>query len=161
MLHEMQLTGVNCPPDSVLTTKMTSMQDKKPRILCLDDQRENLRLRKMFLEQFGCEVIAVEDADACLRVATHEAIDLALLDYHLSGEITGEHVAQDLRALFPEMPLIMLTGDPNLPDSAKKSVDMFFIKGASSPADLLDAMENLLPDHSLKPRHKPVTVSAS
>jgi CheY-like chemotaxis protein len=29
---------------------------KKPKILCVDDQLENLGVRAMLLEQFGCEV---------------------------------------------------------------------------------------------------------
>jgi CheY-like chemotaxis protein len=127
---------------------------KRPHILCLDDQRENLRLRKLFLELFWCQVTAVEDAETCLCTARKAAFDLGLLDYHLGGEITGEHVALELRVHLPHMPLIMLTGDPKIPDSARQSVDAVLVKGLSNPIELLDTIQELLPDCILKPRRK-------
>ena len=116
-------------------------------------------MRKVFLEQFGCEVITINDAQSCLSLASHEDFDLALLDYHLGGELTGEDVAHDLRALTPNMPLIMLTGDPGLPQSVKDCVDAFFVKGSSSPKDLLDAIDALLPGSFVKPRRRPMAKS--
>src|SRR5579884_448812 len=115
------------------------MSEKKPRVLCLDDQPEGLRVRKIFLEQFGCEVIVVTNAYECLHAATEEKFDIVLLDYHLgpSDTVTGEDVARDLRVCLPRTPLIMLTGDARLPASARESVDAVIIKGTSNPADLL------------------------
>lgn len=99
----------------------------------------------------------VEDADSCLTLAKREEFDLALLDYNLGCGKTGEDVAHELRSLFPRMPLIMLSGYP-VPDSAKESVDRFFAKGSSSPADLLDAIESLVPDCSLARRMRTTSV---
>lgn len=136
------------------------MSEKKPRILCLDDQRENLRIRKMFLEQFGCDVVAVEEAHECLQAATREAFDLAILDYHLAGEVTGEDVARDLRVMSPALNLMILTGDPDIPESSRECVDAIFIKGLGNPIELIDAIRNLLLDFDLKPRRKPITRAA-
>lgn len=132
------------------------MPRRKPRILCLDDQSEHLRLRKIFLEQFWCEVTAVEDAEACLRVADKAEFDLALLDYHLGSETNGEDVARELRSRFPNMPLVMLTGDPHIPESAQQSVDVVIVKGQSNPGDLLNLIQELAPDCSVKPLRKPI-----
>ena len=128
------------------------MQGKRPRILCLDDQPANLLVRKVLLEQFGCEVVAVHDSQACLRAATDEQFDLALLDYHLAERVTGEDVARDLRLCAPRMVLVMLTGDPKLPESAAQSVDAVLTKGLSGPQQLLQLIEDLVPGCSLKPR---------
>jgi CheY-like chemotaxis protein len=132
------------------------MDATKPRILCLDDMPENLRVRKFFLEQFGCEVVTVADSSACLQAATQEVFDLVLLDYHLAEEVTGEDVARDLRALLPEIPLVMLTGDPRIPQSACDCVDAVLIKGPSGPAELLDTIQRLLPHRPIRPRHQTV-----
>lgn len=91
------------------------MDATKARILCLDDQPENLLVRKVLLEQFGCEVVTVTDSSACLQGAAQEVFDLVLLDYHLAERVTGEDVARDLRVLLPRVPLLMLTGDPLIP----------------------------------------------
>lgn len=136
------------------------MPEKTPRILCLDDQRENLRLRKLFLEQFGCEVLTVEDAQECLQIAAREPLDLAILDYHLSGTMTGEDVARDLRMMVPDLALMMLSGDPHIPESAKECVDAVFLKGSGAPGELIELIRGLLPDCELKPRRKPITRDA-
>lgn len=137
--------------------KDPKMTGKKPRILCLDDQPDNLGLRKIFLELFGCEVAAVTDADSCLEAADEENFDLAILDYHLMEESTGEDVANELRRRFPEMRLVMLTGDPNVPPSVDSCVDALIIKGTSNPSELLDTIEQLLPDCYVKPRRKHIS----
>lgn len=130
------------------------MKGRRPRILCLDDQPSNLLIRKALLEQFGCEVTAVGDAQSCLTAATRQSFDLALLDYHLGGETTGADVADDLRICAPGMILVMLTGDPRIPESARKSVDAVLTKGSSCPEDLFKMIEEFLPDCVVNPRHR-------
>ncbi len=128
----------------------------KPRILCIDDQVENLRVRGMLLEQFGCDVVQVQDHQSALRAVTEGGIDLIVIDYHLAAGATGDEIARDVRVMNPRLPLIMLTGDSKLPESASASVDAVLIKGASNPRALLDLIERLVPEAHLKPRRPPV-----
>jgi CheY-like chemotaxis protein len=130
------------------------MEAAKPRILCLDDKPENLRIRKTLLEQFGCDVVTVTDSRACLHRVAQESFDLVLLDYHLNEQVTGEDVARDINVLFPLMPLVMLTGDPGIPKSAWECVDEVVIKGVSGPGQLLDTIQRLLPGSRIKPRRE-------
>ena len=125
---------------------------RKPTVLCVDDQEENLRIRVLLLQQFGCETFVAHDATAAIRTATDEDIDLVLIDYHLANDETGEQVARYLRVLKPRLPLIMLTGDVYLPDSACECVDAVLTKGLSGPAELLDTIQRLLPEAALRPR---------
>lgn len=130
------------------------MEATKPRILCLDDKPENLRIRKTLLEQFGCEVVTVTDSSTCLHRVAQESFDLVLLDYHLAEQVTGEDVARDIGVLLPRMPLVMLTGDPEIPKSAWECVDEVVIKGSGGPTQLLDTLQRLLPRSRIKPRHE-------
>ena len=125
---------------------------KKPKILCVDDQVENLRVRAMLLEQFGCEVVEVQDHQSALREVSEDSIDLIVIDYHLARGQTGEEIARDVRVMRPELPLIMLTGDSKLPDSAAECVDAVLIKGSSNPRALLELIEKLVPGAQLRPR---------
>lgn len=125
---------------------------RKPRILCIDDRIENLRIRAMLLEQFGCETIAVQDHQSALKAVSEDNIDLLLIDYHLAGGETGEDIARDVRVMRPAIPLVMLTGDSKLPDSACECVDAVLIKGISNPGTLLETVQKLLPDAELRPR---------
>jgi two-component system response regulator GlrR len=126
---------------------------KKPRILCIDDLADNLRIRTMFLEAFGCETVAVQDHPSALRAVAEGNIDLLIIDYHLANGATGEEIARDVRVLYPHLPLIMLTGDSRLPQSAIDSVDAVLIKGVSNPTALLDLIQQLVPDAVLRSRH--------
>jgi CheY-like chemotaxis protein len=126
---------------------------KKPTILCVDDQASNLTIRAMLLEQFGCAPLTAVDHRSALQVLSNNHIDLAVIDYHLALGETGEDIARDLRVLCPDLPMIMLTGDSKLPQSAIEAVDEVLIKGASSPRALLDLIEKLLPAAELRPRH--------
>lgn len=122
-----------------------------PKVVCIDDQINNLRVRKLLLEQFGCEVIAVSDPFTGLSEISSSKPDIVLLDYHLANGVTGEEVARDIRAVLPRVPIVFLTGDPHLPKSAHESVDAVLVKGASSPADLLATIRRLVPDAFVKP----------
>jgi CheY-like chemotaxis protein len=127
---------------------------KKPTVLCVDDQLPNLHIRTMLLEQFGCNAIAAEDHLSALRAISENQIDLAIVDYHLARGETGEEIARDIRVMHPDLPLIMLTGDTGVPDSAAAIVDAVVIKGASNPKALLDLIEKLVPEATLRPRRK-------
>jgi CheY-like chemotaxis protein len=125
---------------------------KKPKILCVDDQVENLRVRGMLLEQFGCEVVLAQDHRSTLREVTEDGIDLVVIDYHLANGESGEDVARDVRVLRPQLPLILLSGDAKLPESASRIVDAVLVKGASDPKELLGLIEELVPGTKLLPR---------
>jgi len=125
---------------------------RTPTVLCVDDRADNLLIRKLMLEQFGCKVVTANDASSCLSALNEHRIDLVLIDYHLAKDTNGEELARRIRMEVPALPLIMLTGDPKIPDSARESVDAVLIKGASNPRDLLDLIEDLIPDTTLRAR---------
>jgi CheY-like chemotaxis protein len=124
---------------------------RKATVLCVDDRMDSLLIRKLMLEQFGCKVLTVADSRSCVN-ALNDSVDLVVIDYHLAGAMNGEELARGIRKARPQLPLIMLTGDPMIPESARDSVDAVLIKGASNPRDLLDLIEDLVPEATLKPR---------
>lgn len=130
---------------------------KKPLVLCVDDQATNLQVRTLMLQQFGCSTLSAVDHQSALRAATESDVDVVVIDYHLADGETGEEVAHDLRIVRPQLPLIMLTGDSRLPDSAVASVDAVLVKGSSNPGALMDLIEQLVPDAKLRAR-KPMLV---
>ena len=134
---------------------------KKPTILCVDDQEVNLRVRVLMLQQFGCNTLTAHDHTSSIRMATENSIDLALIDYHLENGETGEQVAQDMRVLKPRTPLVMLTGDVRLPDCAIECVDAVLTKGSSSPAELFEIIQRLVPRRRAAPTQSDVDSNAS
>ena len=130
---------------------------KKPLVLCVDDQAPNLQVRTLMLQQFGCATLTATDHSSTLRVVSESNVDVVVIDYHLAHGENGEEIANDLRIMRPRLPLIMLTGDNQLPESAIASVNAVLIKGSSDPRALMDLIEQLVPDAELRTR-KPMLV---
>ena len=78
------------------------------QILVVDDDVTLQEILGFFLGE-ACEVrSSATGADALLRVC-HEPVDLVVLDYRLPDR-TGLEILTDLRAIRPNLPVVMLTG---------------------------------------------------
>jgi CheY-like chemotaxis protein len=91
----------------------------------------------------GFRVIQAASADEALRVLQGGvAIDLVLTDVRMPGVLDGVDLARRVRATWPRLKIIMVSGDlPGIP--ADGSVDLFFAK-PYSPAYVSDAVKLLL-----------------
>lgn len=115
-----------------------------PRILCVDDRVSSLEVRRTMLSQLGYDVLIASEPPCALAILGKVEVDLVILDYSFPGHMTGEELARQIRAEKPDLPLIMLSGYPDLPNSARESVDVFVLKGAGGPTELLNAIAGLL-----------------
>ncbi len=129
-------------------------EPKKPiRVLLLDDREENLLLRSTILRQQGYEAVtavSIEEAQEKL-----DAIDIAVLDYHLGRGKFGTDVASSLRQKHPEVPIIILSATLERGFGGGMA-DMHLLKGYSSVDDMLAALRSF----ESKKRGKPVVVDA-
>jgi two-component system OmpR family response regulator len=122
------------------------------RVLLLDDRAENLLLRSTILRKYGYlteTASSIEEAEALL-----DAIDIAVLDYHLGAGLFGTDVAAKLRRLHPQVPIIILSA--TLERRFGGPEDMHLLKGYSSIDDLVTALRSF----EAKLRGKPVVVDA-
>ncbi len=133
--------------------KAATEQPRRPiRVLLLDDRQENLLLRSTILRQKGYEVVtsaSIEEAESKLS-----DIDIAVLDYHLGAGKFGTDVADSLRSLRPQVPIIILSA--TLERKFGGIADMHLLKGHSSVDDLVQALRTF----EAKKRGKPVVVDA-
>jgi CheY-like chemotaxis protein len=120
---------------------------KKPLILCVEDDWNGLEGRKVLLEEIGCRVLASTSGVEALHLFASYAIDLVLLEYHMP-EMRGDAMAACMKASHPEIPIVLLSGDDELPESVLELVDVFVSK-SESPANLLLIVEHLLDLHFL------------
>lgn len=119
----------------------------RPLILCVDDEWNGLEGRKMLLEESGYEVLVAANGAEGLQLFGSYPIDLVLLDYHMP-QMSGEVVAERMKASQPGIPIALLSGDEGLPESVLRSVDAFVSK-SESPASLLKIVRHLLDLHFL------------
>ncbi len=92
-------------------------------ILCVDDDRETLSLRKQLLEAHGYSVITAQSGAEGLRTFSEgQTVDLVLLDYAMPG-LTGEQVAKEMKLVHPAVPIVVMSAFPDLPDGLLRMVD--------------------------------------
>ena len=115
---------------------------RKPVILCVDDEWNGLEGRKMLLEERGYKVLVATNGTEALHLFAIHPVDLVLLDYHMP-QMTGDVVAERMRASQPDIPLALLSADEALPESALKWVDAYVSK-SESPANLLQIVDRLV-----------------
>lgn len=116
----------------------------RPLILCIDDEELGLRVRKIVLERAGYRVATAIDGQLGLSIFAQERVDLVVLDYSMPS-MDGGAVAQEMRRLRPEIPIILLSAYINLPPEVVRMVDCTMLKG-DGPGVLLRTIKDLLPE---------------
>ena len=111
-------------------------------LLCVDDRLTSLQARKLLLEHEGYAVLTATNGMAGLELYVSRSVDLVLLDYNMPG-LNGAALAQKMRALKPEVPLVMLSGLFEPPAEAAGLIDAYISKG-QNPRVLLNQIDQLL-----------------
>jgi CheY-like chemotaxis protein len=119
------------------------MNDFKPLVLCVDDEKVGLHVRKILLERSGFRVLTAMDGTTGLQVFAENPVDAVVLDYAMPGMDGGE-VAAQMRAIKPEIPLVLLSAYLGLPPEVTTLVNVYMTKGEGAPA-LLGKLRGLLP----------------
>lgn len=90
-----------------------------PSVLIIDDEPNIRRMVGALLEAEGFEVRDASDGQAGLARALEWEPDLVLLDLMMPGLLDGMATLEQLRARFPELPVVMMSGRAGLADAVK------------------------------------------
>src|SRR6476660_9205720 len=96
-------------------------------LLCIDDNEDLLECEKSFLESYGYTVLTAPSGGKGLELAAVYPVDIVIVDY-LMPEMNGHEVAREIRKLSPQTPIIMLSGEMNVPEQILKWVDALVAK---------------------------------
>ncbi|HEY4900146.1 MAG TPA: response regulator [Terriglobales bacterium] len=121
-------------------TKMDSVRSKT--VLCVDDEKIGLRVRKIMLESRGYAVLTATNGPDGLRVFDENHVDLVLLDYFMP-DLNGGEVASEMRRRRPDVPIVFLSAYFSLPPEALELANAFITKG-DPPDVLIDRIQQLL-----------------
>jgi len=100
-------------------------------ILCIDDDDGMLGYQKALLERRGYKVLTADSARRGLEIAAVCAIAAVILDYHMP-EMNGHEVATEIKRLRPQVPIVMVSSDDEIPEQALNVVDAFVSKNEAS-----------------------------
>jgi CheY-like chemotaxis protein len=102
------------------------MRETPAAVLCIDDEEPALVLRRVLLENAGYRVFT------------------ALTGKQGIADMDGLDVAEQLKALSPKTPIIVLSGYTSILDEGLGKVDLWLRKGEGDPEQLLSAVMQAL-----------------
>jgi CheY-like chemotaxis protein len=111
-------------------------------VLCVDDEKIGLRVRKIMLESRGYKVLTANDGAEGLKLFDENHVDLVVLDYFMP-ELNGGEVAAEMRRRRPGVPIVFLSAYFSLPQEALQVADAFITKG-DPPDVLIERIQTLL-----------------
>jgi len=111
-------------------------------VLCVEDEDQQLKLRKLLFESEGFNVLTAQTGRQALELFQAHAVDAVVLDYWMAG-MNGMAVATELKRLRPTIPIIVLSGWTSLPGETIGLVDAWFQKAQIQPAELVSTVSRL------------------
>ena len=116
--------------------------ENRTTVLYVDDNPKSSRLLTSVLEECRFRVIARNDPQEALALCQRTYFDLALLDYEMPM-MSGSKLAQEIKFLVPDVPIVLISGKSTLPPSELVFVDAHFGFGTALD-DLLWTMRILV-----------------
>ncbi|MFK7804082.1 MAG: response regulator transcription factor [Anaerolineae bacterium] len=117
------------------------------KILLVDDDPTGSSLLKMFLELENFSVTTVHDLEQA-RHALDENTRLVLLDYHLSRNVSGLLLLEEIRAgktdSAKETPVIITSGDDRANQASIEQGANAFMHKPFGPSDLVAVIHTLI-----------------
>lgn len=87
------------------------------RVLIVDDEHTMRQLLRTHLKRQSYEVLESENAEVALPVVRTEGLDLVITDVNLGVGQTGMALLQEIKKIQPDLPVIIMTGIPNIDDA--------------------------------------------
>jgi len=135
----------------------------KKTILCVDDNEQNLSVRKVMLETRGYRVVACNNGQDALEAFRRGGIDLVLSDLLMPG-LDGTDLIDRIKSESPCLPAILFSGKIKVYEKDTRA-DVFLPKGTYAPAELLERIRTLLvrkrgPKRAVRPEETDVAVAS-
>lgn len=107
-------------------------------LLCIHRDPGQLK----FLQEHGYELVTAANGDEGLRLFRSRIVDAIVIE-HQMGRLDSATIASEIRQARPEVPIVLLTDDLELPSGTLKSVDAL-VAGADGQNHLLASVHFVL-----------------
>lgn len=112
-------------------------------ILCIDDEDANLTTMKSLLEGCGHRVLTASNGMAGLVLLRDDSdVNLVILDYRMEP-MDGMDVGNEIKGSFPWIPILLHSGQNEIPDQLLGIVNAVVAKSSPIP-ELLSCIDMLL-----------------
>ena len=141
-MHSFFLRTARCPGVAGAGQHFQEAMKVKKTILCVDDNEQNLSIRKVILETRGYRVVACNNGQDALAAFRQGGIDLVLSDLIMPG-LDGTELIAHIKNEAPCLPAILFSGKIKVYEKDTRA-DVFLPKGMYAPAELLERIRTLL-----------------
>ena len=117
------------------------MGSEKAVVLCIDDENVPLALRKLVLERADFRVVTASSAEQALAILDNNEVDAIVCD-HLMPQMTGAALAAKVKARWPKLPFLLLSGVNEIPAGAE--IADGFMSKLDGPDAMVDKVRSLL-----------------
>lgn len=112
------------------------MQSSHPKILIVDDDPMHLEIYGLLMKQAGYQALPLLVRFTGTEIPRNQYLGLVLLDYRLNSSKSSPEFAQEIRSIYPQVPILVLSDLWALPADIAPVVSGFVRKG--EPAKLLE-----------------------
>ena len=114
------------------------MHSSRPKVLIVDDDPMHLEIYGLLMKQAGYESLPLLVRFTGTEIPRNQPLGLVILDYRLNSARTSPEYAQEIRSVYPQVPIIVLSDLWTLPTDIAPFVSGFVRKG--EPAKLLETV---------------------
>jgi len=114
------------------------MHSSHPKVLIVDDDPMHLEIYGLLMKQAGFEALPLLVRFTGTEIPRNQLLGLVLLDYRLNSARTSPEYAQEIRDIYPQVPILVLSDLWALPTDIAPYVSGFARKG--EPAKLLETV---------------------
>lgn len=118
------------------------MSEASANVLIIDDDPEHLRIYGLIIQRAGYSPVLCLVRQSGPELAPEIAVDMVLLDYMLRCSIPTSEIAAQVRRMWPDAPIVLLSDVLGLPPEMQSRVTCFVRKG--EPAKLTAVVKDLL-----------------
>jgi CheY-like chemotaxis protein len=85
----------------------------QPRVLFVEDEELIRMILTETMIEAGLEVTEAANGEEAMQLLEERRFDLLLTDVHMPGRFNGVDIARQVRALWPAVPVVFVTGRPD------------------------------------------------
>src|SRR5579864_4759486 len=115
------------------------------KILLVDDNRDGLVVRKLLLEELGCQVEIAGGGEEALKLVSTSRFDVIVTDYRMP-RMNGTELIVRIRALNPDARIILVSGfvEPLGLTEQNTGANAVIAKSSSEPTQLVRWVKRLM-----------------
>lgn len=125
-----------------------------PTVLVVEDDCSVLKATRAALKRWNFLSTGVDNGDAALKMVTEGCLcpSAAIIDFLLPGALDGVDLADTLREMLPDLPILIISGEATPERMRKISASGYpFIAKPVNPDDIKLALLSLLPQDDHQP----------